>query len=1137
MRAVLFETGEPMCELHVVLATEADTCEWAHKDDGLPHTLEHAIFLGSELYPYKGVLDKLANRCLARGTNAWTATDHTCYTMRTAGHEGLLNLLPIYADHILYPLLSDESFVTEVHHVTNEGENKGVVYCEMQGRENTADSLVDRAVMELLYPKGGYSAETGGKMANLRKLTNEQVRRYHAQFYRPDNMMIVVSGTAGEAEFLSSLEAVEKRVLEKGGERTRRTPRPWAGHVASMETETEGVLLDSGMRGKPKQVLFPSEDESTGIVSLAWRGPRYDEHRAWVELYVLWEYLTDSAVAPLTKKMVEIDLPFCSRIKPAYEVFSQGYHQVWFRDARCELMDWIVADFFAVVGKAMDEFDLDRMKLVIRRYRRKLLERRERAPTDAAMGPLIASFLYAPRHGSQDQVDEVGTILQVEAQLAEIEKLDAADWQRRIAERILDPPCVAVVGCPSAETAKRIASEAEALTSANARRLGSAGLVKCAEILDAAIAHNEREIPAKYLTAVPIPSPASVRLIPVLTVRGSKKLEIAENSGGTLSDETKNSVLRILTESKAKHGSAFDPYWVEWEHIDSVFVSVAVALDTSTLSPSERKYVPLLLELAFKLPCVLDDGSDLTKDEAVSQLQADTTRYSASFGLLNGRIAQFATVFVQVELDGGAGLAKALAYVRRALYLTSISPEELRIAGRKMLSLAPAAVRDGAGIARHLSESLEFDVEQNNNFVAHATTQQPFITAMLNGLEDARTAHTVVEKFEQVRELLLQPQLMQVFVAGDVTKLADPYASLVAALTPPSQAVSDRRSSGGGRRSAAARRSTSTKRMSPKRSFGAPARQIAHSNILSGATGKATIASLSAVESNFLRTCAPGVAAYADDHASLLVAIEHLTALEGDFWVKLRGAGLTYSYQIAASTDTQRISFVLFKCTDLLGAYAAAKKIVVEYAKGESAVTPVALDGAKATVAYSIISGASTRLGAAAAAWSTIYEGKKVDYATWLLDQVSKVTVSDVLHSLKKYIVPLFDPSANLAATCPTNKVELAKQGFEEMLGIEVRVMTEEQICCHPEQLAKDGHVATTATDDATDDATTDAGASSANADTDADADKQPAKATKTSKKLPTVTSTSGADTAPFAFARQFKCECPKCAVPAVPAL
>jgi hypothetical protein len=162
----------------------------------------------AQLFPYKGILDKLANRCLADGTNAWTATDHTCYTMESAGHEGCLNLLPIYADHILYPTLTDSCFHTEVHHVTGEGEDKGVVYCEMQARENNSGSLVDRAVLELqsslsshlipshlisshlipshpipshpipshlisgavlelLYPTGGYSSETGGKMSNL----------------------------------------------------------------------------------------------------------------------------------------------------------------------------------------------------------------------------------------------------------------------------------------------------------------------------------------------------------------------------------------------------------------------------------------------------------------------------------------------------------------------------------------------------------------------------------------------------------------------------------------------------------------------------------------------------------------------------------------------------------------------------------------------------------------------------------------------------------------------------------------------------------------------------------------------------------------------------------------------------------
>ena len=44
LRALLIQTDEPLCSLHVVIATEADTNEWSHKDDGLPHTLEHAIF-------------------------------------------------------------------------------------------------------------------------------------------------------------------------------------------------------------------------------------------------------------------------------------------------------------------------------------------------------------------------------------------------------------------------------------------------------------------------------------------------------------------------------------------------------------------------------------------------------------------------------------------------------------------------------------------------------------------------------------------------------------------------------------------------------------------------------------------------------------------------------------------------------------------------------------------------------------------------------------------------------------------------------------------------------------------------------------------------------------------------------------
>lgn len=182
----------------------------------MPHTLEHLIFLGSELYPYKGVLDLLANRCLASGTNAWTDTDHTCYTIKTVGKDGFLELMPIYLDHILFPTLSDAGYYTEVHHISADGKDSGVVYCEMQGRENTAESRAALESLRLLYPNCGYSAETGGILQNLRtSTTNEKVRNYHAQFYRPENLTLIVTGQVSIEDVAKALKPVEDRIISK----------------------------------------------------------------------------------------------------------------------------------------------------------------------------------------------------------------------------------------------------------------------------------------------------------------------------------------------------------------------------------------------------------------------------------------------------------------------------------------------------------------------------------------------------------------------------------------------------------------------------------------------------------------------------------------------------------------------------------------------------------------------------------------------------------------------------------------------------------------------------------------------------------------------------------------------------------
>ena len=48
--------------------------------------------------------------------------------------------------------IQDAGYVTEVHHINGEGEDAGVVYCEMQARENSGESRSHLAMLRAMYP-------------------------------------------------------------------------------------------------------------------------------------------------------------------------------------------------------------------------------------------------------------------------------------------------------------------------------------------------------------------------------------------------------------------------------------------------------------------------------------------------------------------------------------------------------------------------------------------------------------------------------------------------------------------------------------------------------------------------------------------------------------------------------------------------------------------------------------------------------------------------------------------------------------------------------------------------------------------------------------------------------------------------
>lgn len=97
--------------------------------------LDNHYFLFSKHYPYVNILDKLAARCLAPIAGANTYKDKTCYNIKTVGPDGFLNILPIFLDHIFNPVMKQEDFITEIHHIDGQGLDSGVMYNEMVVRE------------------------------------------------------------------------------------------------------------------------------------------------------------------------------------------------------------------------------------------------------------------------------------------------------------------------------------------------------------------------------------------------------------------------------------------------------------------------------------------------------------------------------------------------------------------------------------------------------------------------------------------------------------------------------------------------------------------------------------------------------------------------------------------------------------------------------------------------------------------------------------------------------------------------------------------------------------------------------------------------------------------------------------------
>lgn len=963
----------PAVHGYFCLATEA------HDDDGVPHTLEHLIFLGSELYPYKGVLDLAANRCLASGTNAWTDTDHTCYTVVTAGAQGFLQLLPIYLDHILYPVLSDAGFITEVHHVNAEGEDAGVVYCEMQARENTAESLAHLSMLRLMYPEpSGYRSETGGIMKNLRESTNnEEIRKYHAEFYRPENLCIIVAGRVELRDLLSALLPFEERILSKG----ERSPfvRPWQSAVPPVTESRDDV------------VLYPCDDETNGLVSAAWRGPGCKELKKLAALGQLSEYLTDSAISPLQREFVEVDDPFCTNVQNFMIENSETCLALHFENVAINKLENVKSKLLEVLRNIADgkeELDMERIKTLCRRAGLSVLNNLEMSPHDIIAQHLIGDFLY----GSGG--DDLNVRLNQASVLRELRDEPKQFWLQLLKETFLENKLILTMGKPSSELMAKMAAEEEVRVADQQNCLGEDGLKLKAESLQEATKKNEEPPPDNMITSIAVPSLSSIHF---LSVKRCSNLP-----GQTTQQDVDFPVDKM-------------PVCFLLDDATSNFVQLTALLDTSHLETNMRLYLPLLAEVLLESPILRNDKL-ISHEDVIFQLSEDTIKSVAMLGIgmddetprfTCSTFAQMFQLVIKVELKR---YSKGVQWLKELLFQTQFTVERLKIIASKIVNSVAHMKRTGSVVVRSLIKELCFGNE-SNHYTNNMLRQQTFLNNLLKQLEE--NPDEVIKDMYELRRSLTSNGNIVVHMMADMNRLQQVEDTVVPWMSflPADQST-------------------------PSQIKGISSMKHDHELILplENIPFKGGLVGLGSVESAYFVQAVPGISSYSHpDLPAIMVLIQYLTQLEGPMWRQIRGLGLAYNFSVSVKPEEGLIFLLLFKCSHVVSAYKEAKRILNDHISGKESWDAALLDSARSSLIFEIIDHEKNLPDVCHESLLSYFRGVESNFNRTMLQKVSEVTVQELNDVGAKYFRSLVSGEhARCSVCCNSSKVDEVVHGFKD---------------------------------------------------------------------------------------------------------
>lgn len=310
---------------------------------GVPHIIEHTVLCGSKNFPAKDPFVELVKGSLNTYLNATTYPDKTLYPVASCNDKDFENLMHVYMDAVLYPNIYkyEEIFKQEGWHYELEDKDSpiiynGVVYNEMKGAFSSEEGVLERFIMNSLFPDNTYGQESGGDPVCIPDLKYEDYLDFHRKYYHPSNSYIYLYGDIDVEERLNWMDENYLR------------------NFPAIEVDSEiGIQKGfSEMKSLDKKYAVATDADCTEKTYYAWAcAMDITMDQETCRAFELLSYvLVEMPGAPLKQALLDagigsdIDVDFC-------DILRQSYFALTTKNAKAGQKD----EFYRIIRQTLED--------------------------------------------------------------------------------------------------------------------------------------------------------------------------------------------------------------------------------------------------------------------------------------------------------------------------------------------------------------------------------------------------------------------------------------------------------------------------------------------------------------------------------------------------------------------------------------------------------------------------------------------------------------------------------------------------------------------------------------------------------------------------------------------------------------